>query len=423
MKIRFRYFGFFLQVLFVSFCFFGFSWADDEMPAWKEMPGVVLVVDKSQQKLFVYDAQKRTVLREAVCTTGQVKGDKLAEGDLRTPEGVYFIESGIESGLDFELYGGQALVLNFPNPVDRAAQKTGHGIWIHGRGRLIVPRDTKGCVAMDNESLSAVKRKSQLGWTPVFIVRSLPVKEQICSARDLSVLLGKTNEWARKWSGKSEDFFACYNAQAYDRITGRSFADFAAKKRKLFDRYAWIHVFLSAPRVVCAGPYAVTYFGQLYRAPGHSFEGIKRLYWQKDKNGDWKIVGEEWRKKDLGLRKKYQEQRQPKLLAWLESWRQAWERGNLKKYGSYYLETAVQGPRRGLEAIYEQKKKIWSKAMPVKVELKDIQIRDLAGGVAVRAIQTFMDTGGYHDQGIKELVLRPDGEKRWKIVREDWKKQ
>ena len=152
MKIRFEYSLLHLQIgvvcfFFCLFCFFPDARAQELVPAWKGVPGVVLVVDKSQQKLFVYDGEKRGLLREIVCTTGQAKGDKLVEGDLRTPEGVYFIERRIENGLDFELYGGQALVLNFPNPVDKAAQKTGYGIWIHGRGRLIVPRDTRGCVA------------------------------------------------------------------------------------------------------------------------------------------------------------------------------------------------------------------------------------------------------------------------------------
>ncbi len=405
------------------FCFFAGAWAQGFAPAWKNVDGAVLVVDKSRQKLFVHDGKNREIVREIVCTTGQVRGDKLVEGDLRTPEGIYFIERSIERGLDFELYGGQALVLNFPNPVDKAVQKTGHGIWIHGRGRVIVPRDTRGCVAMNNENLDALKKQSRLGWTPVFIASSLPVGEQSCSAGDLSVLLDKTARWARDWSGKSEDFFASYDPRAYDRISGKSFSAFVAQKRNLFHRYDWIRVFLSPVRAVCAGSYAVTYFGQLYQAPGRSFEGIKRLYWQKDKNDDWKIVGEEWRKKDLGLRQAYQQERRPKLLAWLETWRQAWEKGDLETYKKYYLETATQGRRKGLESICRHKESVWGKAMPTRVELEDVQIKDTSQGVVVSAMQTFADRTGYQDRGLKELVLLPDGENSWKIVREDWKKQ
>ena len=426
MKIRFEYSLLHLQIgvvcfFFCLFCFFPDARAQELVPAWKGVPGVVLVVDKSQQKLFVYDGEKRGLLREIVCTTGQAKGDKLVEGDLRTPEGVYFIERRIENGLDFELYGGQALVLNFPNPVDKAAQKTGYGIWIHGRGRLIVPRDTRGCVAMDNENLNALRTQSQLGWTPVFIVESLPVVEQARSSEDLSLLVDKTGKWARNWSAKSDAFFAGYNPQA--SIAGRSFSTFAAQKRNLFRRYAWIHVFLSSVRVVCAGSYAVTYFGQLYQAPGCSLEGIKRLYWQKDKDGNWKIVGEEWRRKDLGLQKVYRQQRRPKLLAWLESWRQAWEKGSLERYGACYLQTAAQGRRKGLQAICEHKKEVWNKAMPTRVEFENIQIRDVPEGVVVSATQIFADATGYQDRGLKELLLLPDGENSWKIVREEWKKQ
>ena len=395
--------------------------ADGQMPAWKDVEGVVIVVDKSRQKLFIYDGKTHTVLQEFVCTTGQIEGDKLVEGDLRTPEGVYFIEKRIQKWLDFELYGSEALVLNFPNPVDKIFQKTGYGIWIHGRGRSIVPRDTRGCVALKNENLDVVREKSRFGWTPVFIVHSLDENVSVCKEDELVRLYEQVQKWAENWSAKSEDFFAAYDLEAYNR-SGKSFAAFSEQKRQLFQRYVWINVNLFSLQIACVGSYAVTSFGQFYQANGTQSEGLKRLYWRQNEDGQWKIVGEEWKKQNLGLNKIYQENRKPHLLAWFEKWRQAWISGDAEKYESFYASQAVQGKRRGAAAIAEYKKKVWEKAKPVSVELEGVEICEVADGVLVRAVQYFVDESGYKDKGMKEFLLYPAGAKNWKIIREDWKK-
>ncbi len=415
-----KFFNIFIFLIF--FVFFGFLLhLQAQMPAWKDVEGVVIVVDKSRQKLFVYDGQKREIMQEFVCTTGQIEGDKLVEGDLRTPEGVYFIEKSIQKGLDFELYGDEALVLNFPNPVDKIARKTGYGIWIHGRGREIVPKDTRGCVALKNENLDVVREKSKFGWTPVFIVHSLDENTPVCKEDELAELYEQVQKWAENWMAKSEDFFAAYDFSAYNR-SGKSFAAFSGQKRRLFQRYAWIDVNLFSTQVACVGSYAVTSFAQLYQAVGTHTEGLKRLYWKRNEDGQWKIVGEEWKKQDLGLKKMYQENRRPHLLAWIENWRQAWLNGDSEKYESFYASQAVQGKRKGAATISEHKKRVWEKAKPVSVELNKIEIHDTANGVLVRAMQNFVDESGYRDKGMKELLLYPAGAKNWKIVREDWKK-
>ena len=48
----------------------------------------VAAVDKSRQRFFLMEKGKS---RDYLCTTGQVQGDKQIRGDLKTPEGVYFI--------------------------------------------------------------------------------------------------------------------------------------------------------------------------------------------------------------------------------------------------------------------------------------------------------------------------------------------
>ena len=69
-------------------------------------PEFMLAIDKHSQTFFFLTRRSPlAVSAKYTCTTGQAQGDKLREGDLRTPEGVYFIQSKIEGGLNYDLYG------------------------------------------------------------------------------------------------------------------------------------------------------------------------------------------------------------------------------------------------------------------------------------------------------------------------------
>ena len=105
----------------------------------------VVAVDKSRQRFFLMEKGKS---RDYLCTTGQAQGDKQVRGDLKTPEGVYFVVRKRTEQLDFEEYGGEAYILDYPNPVDRLRGKTGSGIWVHSRGRAITPFESRGCVVL-----------------------------------------------------------------------------------------------------------------------------------------------------------------------------------------------------------------------------------------------------------------------------------
>ena len=99
-----------------------------------------LLVDKQKQMLFVVAEngnKKIEIVDEFRITTGRVVGDKMKEGDNKTPEGIYTLVRKLNgSGLP-EKYGPLAYVLDYPNCVDRLDRKTGSNIWIHGRNEAI----------------------------------------------------------------------------------------------------------------------------------------------------------------------------------------------------------------------------------------------------------------------------------------------
>ncbi len=79
-------------------------------------------------------------------------GDKKKEGDLITPIGTYILTRKITPP---PFYGPLAFILNYPNIYDYYLKKSGHGIWIHGKplNNEKRPKNSKGCIVLDNKDL------------------------------------------------------------------------------------------------------------------------------------------------------------------------------------------------------------------------------------------------------------------------------
>ncbi len=256
----------------------------------------LVAVDKARQMLYLFERRSPLRLaRQYVCTTGQVVGDKYVTGDLKTPEGIYFVVRRLDSGLDYLKYGNEAYTLNYPNPVDRLRNKTGYGIWIHGRGTPIEPRITEGCVSLNNGDI-AVLGKNLAPGTPVALasrVQYTPSAPEPDAAM-VAALERKAHGWAKAWSSRSKTMFDFYNPEAYSRAQGESFSAFQAQKERLFKQLAWIDTTISDVQVMQGPGYWVTWFFQDYKASNLSTKGVRRLYWQPDSTGEMRIVGMEW---------------------------------------------------------------------------------------------------------------------------------
>ncbi len=389
---------------------------------WQDhTPDALLAIDKSKQ-IFLYftkdsDTQTLSLDRKIPCTTGMVSGDKIKEGDKKTPEGIYFIEGKKEKGLDFGLYGDLAFVLNFPNPVDQAKGKTGHGIWIHGRGKPITPYETRGCVALNNHDINQLQSDIRLKRTPVVISDALTDTKESPQSKEITTLLvTMTRDWASAWDKKSSRFFSLYDISYFSK-------SFIERKKRLFQKYLWIDVVIDAITCITGSDYCVTYFNQLYAAPGFSSKGLKRLYWKHDKHGVWKIVGSEWFEAPVDLTNQYREKLIRDVKPWLEGWRKSWEQGNIKQYLTYYADNAVQGHLKGRIAIGKHKRNLIQHGKkPTRITLsKPIATYD-NGLLHIRCMQKYCSENGYTDQGMKDLVIQRLGEDDWKIVSENWKK-
>lgn len=385
------------------------------------MPQKFFAVDKGAQTFFLYSRKSPLKLIGSYpCTTGQQPGDKNVEGDLRTPEGVYFIQGKLRKKLDWSLYGNLAYNLNFPNPVDRIKGKTGYGIWVHGRGKKLVPRDTRGCIALNTPDLRGMGSDIEPG-LPVVISQRLQVSEDNAKEPELDHAVQRVLAWADAWERRSAEFFSFYDAASYNKAHGRSFEYFMRRKQRLFKRHDWIQVVPFDVRVVPGPDYLVTYFRQYYRTPTMISEGIKRLYWQPGADGELRIVGREWIKTRRTLDDAYLKHVASEVEPVISGWRAAWEKADLDKYLSYYAYGAEQGKRLGVASIKDHKRHLWDVSAPERVRLGDEKKFDFDPlGVRVTFDQAYMSTGGFEDHGVKELILEPT-DKGWKIIREEWR--
>jgi murein L,D-transpeptidase YafK len=133
--------------------------ADDVVPSNHEQADSVLVV-KSERKLYLLQAGR--VLRTFDVALGLVpNGPKQREGDFRTPEGKYFLESR-NTDSDYFL----SIKVSYPNEQDRSRARAqgldpGGQIMIHGlpnepryAQRHYESSDwTDGCIAVSNSDM------------------------------------------------------------------------------------------------------------------------------------------------------------------------------------------------------------------------------------------------------------------------------
>lgn len=126
-------------------------------------PADHVVVEKQARRLTLMRAN-RVLKTYTIALGGQPRGPKVCQGDKRTPEGTYVIDSR-NGNSRFH----RALHVSYPNAMDREAAKKarcnpGGDIMVHGLpngygwlGRSHTLRDwTSGCIAVTNGEIEEI---------------------------------------------------------------------------------------------------------------------------------------------------------------------------------------------------------------------------------------------------------------------------
>ncbi|MDI1261490.1 L,D-transpeptidase family protein [Aquabacterium sp.] len=137
-----------------------------------------IAVDASRSRLYLFENGPNglRVVADHYASIGRLGAEKAAQGDQRTPLGVYYITSRLDGKQLTDFYGVGALPLNYPNEYDRRQGRTGSGIWLHGvpsDSYARSPNSTDGCVALANPELKSILESVQPRTTPVVIAKSL----------------------------------------------------------------------------------------------------------------------------------------------------------------------------------------------------------------------------------------------------------
>ncbi|QKF61656.1 cell shape-determining L,D-carboxypeptidase Pgp2 [Campylobacter curvus] len=257
---------------------------------------LLAVVDKTGKKLEVlsYDNGKL----ERVFDTGVIvgkSGDKLLEGDLKTPVGVYQLTRRFTPSDPY--LGPLAFSLSYPNLLDKLAKRNGGGIWIHGYpldGQRTDELKTKGCVAMENDILMKFDKVIDHKKTLALIYED--VRPQT-NASEIAAIISGLFTWKKTWIENDIDSYLKFYDKDFARYDGMSLENFKSMKKSIFARkesksIAFSNFLITPyPNLKKDKLFRVSFFED-YASATHKFAGQKTLY-VKLYGNDMKIFIEE----------------------------------------------------------------------------------------------------------------------------------
>ncbi len=240
----------------------------------------VLACDKSNSTLTLYtkDANQSFVtIKGYSAFTGKAKGDKIEEGDLRTPVGVYKLIKKLSKVDSF--YGPMAFVTSYPNSYDKYRGKNGSGIWIHGLP-IAQERDsyTKGCIAINNINIECLDRHIDIHET-ILIISEEKRTEDI-SKESLAKVLAQLYAWRYAWLYNDTTTYLNFYDKTFVRFDGMNIDNFSKYKTRIFKKNETKTILFNKINVIpypqTDNMYKVT-FSEIYKSSSFSFIGDKVL--------------------------------------------------------------------------------------------------------------------------------------------------
>lgn len=415
----------FLPVIFMIFISFVSAEAAQMLSgnvfSYKNEPFVTVVVDKGTSTLYIVEVKDDIpeIIEQTSVLIGGGEGDKMKSGDLKTPEGVYFITGYLSPeslrrsyGSVADDYGSGAFPLNYPNLFDRISGKTGSGIWIHGKRVDRKEQDTRGCVALENDVLDAYKKYLKAG-VPVVITDRIDLDQFQNYEIEKAFLKEKLDSLVRSWMSLDFEEFASHYHLNFRGSSGERYAEYLRKKKVLMDMYPERKIEIADVKAFKENDDEFVYeFSQLYCAENILSYGAKKLYLKREVD-ELKIIAEEFSSASAepvirGL-----------VTGFIENWKISWESRDIEKYMANYSER-FSSDGFNHERWKNDKDEKFERYSSIKVGIDNIRVSQVAPKrVRVTFTQVFSGDS-YSDTGIKTIELEgcPGG---YKIVSELWR--
>ncbi|HJV92365.1 MAG TPA: L,D-transpeptidase family protein [Azonexus sp.] len=260
-----------------------------------------IVVDTKRSRLYVYENDKShggrpRFVADYYITHGKLGAEKLAEGDKKTPVGVYHVTANLPRQKLADLYGSGAFPINYPNEWDKHQGRKGSGIWLHGTPSDTFarpPNASDGCVVLTNQDLDAVAKNLQVGLTPVIISNSVEWLSLDDWAKERDELNRTIETWRADWESRNNERYLKHYSKRF-KSSDQDYEQFAAQKKQVNASKEWIKVKvdnLSVFRNPSKEEVVVVTFDQDYRSNNLNNQMKKRQYWLRE-DGKWKIIYE-----------------------------------------------------------------------------------------------------------------------------------
>jgi hypothetical protein len=242
-----------------------------------------LAVDASRSRLYMFrnGPDGLNLVADFYVSVGKAGVSKSAEGDMRTPLGVYWITSTLTPQQIRPMFGAGAMGLNYPNAWDRSQGKGGRGLYIHGVPDETLAREpyaTDGCVVLSNSDYQVLAAEITPTETPVVISESLewvtPAKAAI-PAQALEPILAARNAARSMYASNGESAWHERNG-GFENLPGYTQAPFNPSSV-----IGWFHD--ETPLLVVTGLQAAD-------DPARPPMAI-RQYWTR-REGQWRMVFE-----------------------------------------------------------------------------------------------------------------------------------
>lgn len=431
----------------------------------------LILVEKSRQRLLVLKHDGTlSVAAEYLSATGEAPGMKQESGDLRTPEGIYFITTIFEDN-KISIFGKRALHLDYPNVFDKNAGRGGDGIYIHGTNKKLQPNSSNGCITLKNKDLDELTKYMAKVVTPVVIVDEIgalqrpqtedPIKNK--AELERAVLPDSINP-----ENVSFDYLYLINLGNQSVAVGEF--DYALDSTSTIHGYsrgyleledgkwhvrekAWdttpVNIYPQRPLKIAvqrnepvslqvaqlsgpvkkpsqgpsaaAKPDAVKTPHPVEAVPPAARQTETRMTEDNARAPQPSVPEKEAAGPARPAAPQPASSRDEKaVLDFLEKWRLAWQSKNIDDYIDKY-DGSFKQDGKNLAAWKKYKDSLNRQYTFIKVDIRDVDIQWAPDGATVSFAQAYQ-SDKYHAQGRKTLLLRhKDG--KWSITRELWAKQ
>ncbi|MBN2516044.1 MAG: L,D-transpeptidase family protein [Deltaproteobacteria bacterium] len=386
-----------------------------------------IIVDKTMQKVFVFHFSEGMfdVVYEADCSTGKNKGMKIVSGDGRTPEGIYFAIKFYDDADLSSTYGSMAFDLDYPNVIDKKEGKDGNNIWMHGTNKPLRAHQSNGCVTLANSDIDTISRYVTLYKTPVIIqdyIRWVPQKVLTSLKKEMERAL---NFWIKACiQGNLEGIKALYNNEASMDVRSLN------ALMKYVNRWTAIGMAVSSyptdVSILKHDHYTLVTFDHVISLNNDKNGrcGYRNLYLKKNKN-KWFIVGDTLQsttgETHFIARLDALDQAvscDDSIKQVINNWVQAWESGNMERYGTFYS-SDFRTTGMNLNGWISHKTMLSQRNKDLRITFEDITISLHPNRVVATFKQTYRSSQ-HSDVGFKKLYFKKENDE-WKIYRESWR--